>query len=137
MHAAKRSQLRCHQPQYRPFEEKKTMSKSKHDLRFNPNINNTNEGQEHLILTLRDEARQLRNENNNLVEQLWDIDLKLIVEVSPEIRQLLTDKKNQINNILSDKKYEEKIEHLLEKIIKMETELNGYSKVNSNSPYNL
>ena len=49
----------------------------------------------------------------------------------------MQNEKEQINNTIQQEGYLNKIETLLAEIEKQEIALNGYSEVNSNSPYQL
>lgn len=90
------------------------------------------------ILELKKKARDLREKNNNLIKQLWDVDFDLNKPgLSTEQRAHLTRLKDRINQEIVNKNYPPKIKLLLEDIQKLELSLYGQSKVNSNSPYTL
>lgn len=88
------------------------------------------------IYKTRAQARILRDENNKLVEQLWDIETALTdVSIDPQKHKVLMDEKNKITGKISSKDYLKELNVLLEKIIQLETKIYGHSEINSNSPY--
>ena len=90
------------------------------------------------IQQLRLMARRYRDMNNTLVQQYWDLEQALLKDdVSPEQKVVMQNEKEQINNTIQQEGYLNKIETLLAEIEKQEIALNGYSEVNSNSPYQL
>lgn len=90
------------------------------------------------ILKLRQQARDLRAENNKWVNQLWDIAQQLTKkDLSPTKRNELHDLKAGIDKKISEESYIERINKLLDEIQTLEISLYGHSEVNSNSPYPL
>jgi len=96
------------------------------------------DGDNEEIKLLRGTARALREENNKVVHELWDISFKLKNDKSPlapeERASLLKSQKE-----LADKseKYIQQLNDLREQIKQMEIKLYGVSEINSNSPYEL
>ena len=93
--------------------------------------------QENKIEELRQLARTYIDENNKLITELWDIDLKIAQIKSDENNVVLFAEKDEINNKIKLTNYEEKINNILEKIKTLEIASYGYSNIGSNSPYQL
>ena len=83
------------------------------------------------INELRALARDLRDRNNKLVNQIWEIDLKLVENDSDELRA----KRTELTEQLRKEGFEQKFKDTIEEIKALETALYGHSNVGGPSPY--
>ncbi len=87
------------------------------------------------ILQLRAEARNYRDENNQLVAKLWDINLKLEQIKDEKEKEMLIKAKSDLTSQIKNNDYDHKFTQLLEEIKTLELNLYGHSDVGGNSPF--
>ncbi|MDR3504561.1 MAG: hypothetical protein P4L79_18490 [Legionella sp.] len=93
---------------------------------------------EEQIKALRTNLRALKDENNNIVKQMWDIAFKLNNHQMTEAQRTELGALNeQLNQQIIDGDYINRIDELKQHIIDLETELYGHSDLAGNSPYSL
>jgi hypothetical protein len=91
--------------------------------------------EDHSVLeALKVQARDYIKKNNTLVQQLWDIDRKLLDTKDEAEKGALCSHREQLRKTLEDEGYEIKIPALLDKIKALELKLDGHSNIGS-SPY--
>ncbi len=89
------------------------------------------------IKALRTEARGLRDANNRLVKEVWNIDRELRKAHSEEEKNTLLDAKMKLSKEIKDGDYAQKIKDLVNKIQEYEITLYGHSDINNGKPYRL
>jgi hypothetical protein len=88
------------------------------------------------IMEWRQQARKLRDENNRIVKELWDMDLEMADQATTEAtREELKVQRDRKQKEIDDKNIMPKLNALLKKIEDREKSLFGHSDVNSSSPY--
>lgn len=87
------------------------------------------------VQAMRAEARELRDKNNSLVRQIWDLETELRTPgLSNEQKDLLSKTKKTISNEILNEKYIDRVNALLNEIEHLEIALYGRSDVRSDSP---
>ena len=92
---------------------------------------------EEQIKELRALARFYQEENNDLVAEIWDLDLKLADTKPGDLSTDLVQKKTELNQQLLAADYPAKIEALKKAIYDLEMDLYGASDLGGDSPYEL
>jgi hypothetical protein len=89
--------------------------------------------EDRVIKELHHHLRALMEANNNIVKQMWDNAFKLNNHpLTEEQRAELVASNEQLNQTIIKENYISKIGELKQKIIDLETQLNGYSDLASN-----
>ena len=86
------------------------------------------------IKTLRQEASSLMSINNSITKEIWDIDQKLSSTAANSQKQELLKEKQELNNILKNESYPEKIMALKKEIYDLEVQTFGRSDILDESP---
>ena len=106
------------------------------DLPKKSETQNKPDAQQTQIEELRALARSLRDANNALVSQLWDVDMQLtqLKDDAEEEKEMLSEKKQELENQIKDAGYQEKYQTLLKQIQALEISIYGHSDI-GNSPF--
>lgn len=89
------------------------------------------------IQKLREEARGFRDTNNAWVREFWALEQELLKTNDPKARKRLTHEKETLLHQIETADYPKKIAALVKEIIAKEIALQGYSELDSHSPYEL
>ena len=89
------------------------------------------------IQTLRKEARDYRDTNNAWVQKFWALEQEILKTNDAHTKKRLTKEKDTLLHQIETADYPKKIASLVKKIIAKEIALQGYSDLDSNSPYEL
>lgn len=103
-------------------------------------IDSTLTSQENIDSTLKklkDMAKKFTKINNELVDKLWDIDLKLSSSSLKQASESLQKERDLINQTVIDGDYSKKISQIIAVIRQLEIQTYGASDVGGNSPYRL
>jgi hypothetical protein len=92
-----------------------------------------NQSPEKIINAKRALLEKYREENNKIVEKIWDIDRKLTGELKKDEQKNLIKERTTLDKKLA-KEYDKKIEKLTDDIYILETSAYGCSNIKSSSP---
>lgn len=113
------------------------MNESKHRLFDTTSSEQEKHSAKAQIAAMRAQARDYRDRNNALVDQIWDLEQKIVQLGDDKSRERLIKEKEAISSQIDEAGYIPKLNALLDEIKALEISVYGHSDVGGDSPYQL